>query len=112
MSRKDLLPGVITAECPPAVVCNSRAAIRRARYRAIARDVAQVLLLVGVDYLFIEWPSTHFPMLGRRHSVEIVTAVNAASIAWLWLSRAVPRWTARRIAATWSHAERRRFERW
>ena len=112
MSRNDLLPGVTTAECPPPVVCDSRSAIRRARFRAAARDVAQVVLLAGVDYLFIGWPTTHLPFADRHRSIEMVLAVNAASLVWLWLSRAVPRWTARRIAATWSHTERRRFERW
>src|SRR4051812_9595669 len=112
MSRKDLLPGVTTPECPPSIVCDSRSAIRRARFRAMARDVAQILLLTGVDYLFIEWPSTHLPFANRHESLLIVAAVNAASLTWLWMSRVMPRWTARRIAATWSPAERRRFERW
>lgn len=112
MSRKDLLPGVSVSECPPSIVCDSRASIRRARFRATARDVAQIVLLAGVDYLFMDWPKTHLPFMNRHDSVLVVAAVNAATLTWLWMSRIVPRWTARRIAATWSHAERRRFERW
>jgi len=111
MSPKELLPGITASECPPAVVCRSRPSIHRARVRAIARDIAQVLLLAGVDYLFIHWPSTHLPLMDRQHSLMLVGAINGLSIAWLWLSRALPLWTARRIAATWSAAERRRFER-
>lgn len=111
MSRNELLPGITEAGCPPSVVCDSRASIVRARMRATARDVAQILLLAGVDYLFIHWPSTHLPLAGRHQSLMLVATINGASLAWLWLSRAVPRWSARRIAATWSAAERRRFER-
>ena len=112
MSRKHLLPGVTTPDCPPSVVCDSRASIRSARFRAAARDVAQVIFLIGVDYLFVRWPSAHLPFANREHSVTIVAAVNAMSITWLLLSRLMPRWRARRIAATWSVSERRRFERW
>ena len=108
MTRKELLPGVTSSECPPSIVCDSRTSIRRARLRATARDIAQILLLAGVDYLFIEWPGTHLPFMNRHDSVLVVAAVNAATLTWLWMSR----WTARRIAATWSHTERRRFERW
>jgi hypothetical protein len=42
----------------------------------------------------------------------LVGTVNGALLASLWLTRVLPRWTARRIAGTWSSAERRRFERW
>jgi hypothetical protein len=112
MSRKELLPGVTEAVCPPSIVCDSRRPIRRARIRAIARDVAQLLLLVGVDYLFVRWPSTHFPFIDRHSSLLLVAALNGASFAWLWIARVMPRWSARRIAATWSATERRRYERW
>jgi hypothetical protein len=112
MTRKELLPGVTSSECPPSIVCDSRTSIRRARLRATARDIAQILLLAGVDYLFIDWPGTHLPFMNRHDSLLVVAAVNAATLTWLWMSRLVPRWTARRIAATWSHTERRRFERW
>jgi len=112
MNRNDLLPGVTLPECPPAIVCDSREEIRRSRIRAVARDIAQILLLAGVDYLFMTWPSTHLPLTDRHHSVLIVAGVNAATLTWMWMSRLMPRWSARRIAATWSPAERRRFERW
>ncbi|MGZ8811291.1 MAG: hypothetical protein ACXW29_09145 [Thermoanaerobaculia bacterium] len=111
MSPMELLPGITEAGCPPSVVCDSRDSIRRARTRALARDIAQVMLLFGVDYLFLHWPSTHLPLTGRHQSLMLLGTVNGASLAWLWLSRAMPRWTARRIASTWSSTERRRFER-
>ncbi len=112
MGRQKLLPGIESPECPPSVVCDSRASIRRARIRATVRDFLQVVFLISVDYLFIRWPSTHLPFTDRHTSVLLVAAANAASLTWLWLSRVAPRWSARRIAATWSASERRRFERW
>ena|ERR1700720_3039901 len=111
MGRQKLLPGIESTECPPSVVCDSRVSIRRARFRAMARDVLQIVLLLSVNYLFIRWPSTHLPFTDRHTSVLLVGAANGLSLGWLWLSRAMPRWSARRIAATWSASERRRFER-
>jgi hypothetical protein len=32
-------------------------------------------------------------------------------VGYVWLARALPRWTARRVASTWSLAERTRFFR-
>jgi hypothetical protein len=90
------------------VVFDSRRVILRARRMAVAHDVAQVALLASVDWLFQNWPSTHIPLLGRIDSLVLLGIVNAATIAHIWASRAVPRWRARRISATWSPTERRR----
>jgi hypothetical protein len=109
MPRTELLPGVTATECPPAVVFDSRGAIRKARRRAIARDVLDVVLLLGVDYLFLKWPETHVPLMGRENSLLFLAAANAIFIGYVWLSRAVPKWSARRVAATWCLAERARF---
>ena len=91
------------------VVFDSRRVILRARRMAVARDVAQLLLLACVDWLFQNWPSTHIPLLGRGDSLVLLGIVNAATLAQVWAARAVPRWRARRIAATWSPRERTRF---
>jgi hypothetical protein len=40
-----------------------------------------------------------------------VVGLNVMLIAYLWLARSIPRWTARRVATTWSLAERTRFFR-
>lgn len=109
MTRDLLLPGVTTSAVPPAVVCDTRSEIARARRRAIARDVLQIALLVGVDTLFVQWPLAHIPGLERESSLAIVRMLNMALIAHLWLERALPRWTARRIASTWCRREQRRF---
>ena len=90
------------------VVFDSRRVILRARRMAVARDVAQVVLLAGVDWLFQNWPSTHIPLLDRGDSLVLLGIVNAAAVAHIWATRAFPRWRARRIAATWSPRERRR----
>jgi hypothetical protein len=111
MARRDLLPGVNVVECPPRVVFDSRRAIRRARRRAAFRDAAQLILLAGVDYLFMHWPLTHIPDLGRDRSVLIVATLNSLILTHVMVSRIFPRWSARRIAATWCSAERSRFFR-
>ena len=91
------------------VVFDSRREILRARRMAVARDVAQVVLLAGVDWLFQNWPSTHIPLLGRGDSLVLLGIVNAATTAHVWAIRAVPRWRARRISATWCARERERL---
>lgn len=109
MARRDLLPGT-TAEIPaPPVVFDSRSAVKRARRRAAIRDAAQLMILAGVDWLFVRWPYAHVPGLDRWHSVLVVAVLNAAVLTHVIVSRTFPRWTARRIAASWCLAERARF---
>ena len=91
------------------VVFDSRRVILRARRMAVARDVAQIALLACVDWLFQNWPSTHIPMLGRGDSLVLLGIVNAVTIVHIWAIRAVPRWRALRISATWCARERNRF---
>jgi hypothetical protein len=108
MPRQNLLPGVMTGGSAPMVVFDSWRVVVRARRLAIARDVAQVGLLAAVDWLFQNWPSTHIPLLHRADSLVLLVIVNVVTIAHVWACRAVPRWRARRISATWSIGERRR----
>ena len=111
MPARDLLPGVTTRSCPPNVVCDAHAAIRAARRRANLRDALQVTLLLAVDYLFVHWPESRMPFLDREGSLTFLRAINGLAIADLWLTRAFPKWWARRVAATWSRSERDRFSR-
>jgi len=106
MPRPELLPGISPEGCPPVVVCDPRPAIRRARRRALFRDVSQLSLVAGVDALLIRWPTAHVPMLTRFDSVALVVAINAVMVGYVWLTRAFPKWSARRIAGTWCPAER------
>src|SRR3954471_13846712 len=96
--RRTLLPGVSDAGVPPPVVIDSRAVVARARRRAIVRDTVDFLLLVCVDGLFLRWPAAHIPLFDRSDSLMIVVGLNVMLIAYLWLARSVPRWTARRVA--------------
>lgn len=109
MPNDPLLPGVTTTRVPPAVVFDSRDAIRRARRRRVMRDVLDVALLLAVDALFFRWPSTHVPFLDRQESLLVLAVLNVAVVAYVWLARVLPAWSARRVAATWSTAERTRF---
>jgi hypothetical protein len=109
MARKDLLPGISADDCPPVAVFDSRRAINRARFRAVLRDAAQLLLLVGVDWLFVRWPYAHVPSFDRAHSVLIVALLNAAVLTHVAVTRAFPRWSAQRIARTWCLSERAWF---
>jgi hypothetical protein len=88
------------------VVCDSRRVVARARRVAMARDAAQVVLLAGVDWLFSNWPSTHIPLLSRSDSLVVLGIANIGIVAHLWLMRALPKWSTRRIAATWCERER------
>jgi hypothetical protein len=50
-------------------------------------------------------------VLGREETMLVLLGVNALLIAYMWSSRAIPRWRAKRLAATWSVSERNRFVR-
>lgn len=106
---RGLLPGVRPTPTPPAVVCQTRGAIESARRRATLRDAGQLFLLAAVDYLFVHFHATRLPLLDREHTLTIVGMLNVGMLAWVWLCRAMPRWSARRVASTWSLSERARF---
>jgi hypothetical protein len=111
MPKNDLLPGVDAAGCPPRVACDAHVSIRRARRRALVRDALQVSFILAVDYLFGHWPDSRLPFLDRMQSLAFLCGVNLLVVADFWLSRALPKWWARRIAGTWSRRERERFKR-
>lgn len=109
MVTKDLLPGVEADPIPPVVVADSRATILRARRRAALRDAVNIFLAIAVDYVFLQWPSTHIPLLDRYDSMVLVALLNAAIVTHTVMSRLTARWAARRIASTWCLRERARF---
>ncbi|MGN6185648.1 MAG: hypothetical protein ACTHQM_18570 [Thermoanaerobaculia bacterium] len=111
MPTRDLLPGVNEDSCPPRVLCDAHLAIRKARRRALMKDIGALALLAGVDWLFLRWPEARVPFLGRADSVMVLRGVNAIAVADLWLSRALPKWSAMRIASTWCRSEREKFQK-
>jgi hypothetical protein len=111
MPRNELLPGVSTSSCPPRIVFDAHEAIKRARRRAWIRDGVQLSLILAVDYLFVHWPESRMPFLDRRVSLAFLRGVNFAMAGHLWLARALPKWSAKRIAATWNRLEREKFLR-
>ena len=111
MPNRELLPGVTVTSCPPDVVCDAFEEVRKARRRALVRDGLQITLIAAVDYLFAHWADSRLPFADRTASLAILRALNALIIADIWLTRALPRWSARRIASTWCRSERARFQR-
>ncbi|HXG58983.1 MAG TPA: hypothetical protein VNL91_08160 [Thermoanaerobaculia bacterium] len=110
MPKDELLPGVTTVASPPVAVCASGPVVRGARRRAALRDALQLVLLLAVDVLFLDWPEAQLPLLGRDDSVVILAAVNAIVVTSVVVGRLFPRWSARRIATTWCPEERRHLE--
>jgi hypothetical protein len=106
---RDLLPGVEPVSPAPSVVCDARVPVSRARRNAAIRDILNLGLIGATDWLFMRWPATHFPAMDRHDSMVLLLGANAAMVLYVWLSRAIPRWTARRIASTWCTSERSRF---
>lgn len=109
MPKQELLPGVSTTSCPPRVVCDAHTAIRRARTRVWVRDGVQLALLLAVDWLFVYWPDSRMPFVDREASLAFLRGANVVILGHVWLARALPKWTAKRIAATWSRSEREKF---
>lgn len=109
MPTRELLPGVTSASCPPAVLCDAHKEIKKARRRAFIRDAAQLVMLAGVDYLFVHWPESRLPFLSRAESLVALRGINVLIVADVWIARALPRWSARRIASTWCRSEQDRF---
>lgn len=108
-ARPQLLPGVTPSGDVPRVVFESQSVIKRARFRAAIRDAVDLLLLLVVDALFIQWPRAHVPLLDRHDSIIALLVLNGLLVAYMWLSRRVPQWHARRVSSTWCVTERQRL---
>lgn len=106
-----LLPGVDEAGAPPPVRFASKGVVQQARRRKIVHDIRDATLLALVDAFFLSWPRARIPLLDRKESLLLLLTVNVALALYLWLSRTIPRWRARRLAATWSPSERSRFSK-
>lgn len=83
--------------------------VKVARRRAGLRDLADVVVFLAVDVLYVAWPATQLPFLTRDDTSVVLAAAHIVFAAWLTASRVVPRWRASRIATTWSERERSWF---
>jgi hypothetical protein len=105
MPKSELLPGVSPDRCLPQSACDAHGTMRGARRRAVVRDTLQIALLMAVNYLFMYWPASRMPFLERKESLLLLALVNGLVIVSVVLTRLIPRWTARRVAETWSRSE-------
>lgn len=105
-----LLPGTRGRETtPPRGLWHERDAVVQARKRADIRDIADLALLLAIDVLYVGWPAVHLPFVDRESTRLLLVTVHLLFAAWCIATRVIPRWRARRIAATWSSGEQRRF---
>lgn len=111
MSELDLIPGV---EGPRARHVDARqlaAEHARARRRVAVEDLLDCAMLIVVNLVFLLWSEAKVPFLDRDTTLILLLGVNLLTVAGYIRARIVPLWKARRIAATWSPAERARFSR-
>jgi hypothetical protein len=109
MSDSDLIPGV---EGPRATHVDARqlaAEHARARRRAAVEDLLDCAMLIVVNLIFLLWSEARVPFLSRDTTLLLLLAANLLTVAGYVRARILPLWKARRIAATWSPAERARF---
>ncbi|HVR41902.1 MAG TPA: hypothetical protein VMS56_00540 [Thermoanaerobaculia bacterium] len=106
----ELLPGVEGPRRRPAVeAADLRFDIESMRRRHAVEDLLDCALIVVIDLVFLLWAEARLPLLDRDGTLVILLAANALIVAGYVKTRLIPRWRARRIAATWSVEERSRF---
>ena len=110
----EFLPGVTPPERDldpgePSRHANAGAEVLSARRAATFRDVFDSAILFALDLVVVTWPEARIPLMSRRDSIGALILFHVLFLGYCLLSRKLPRWRARRIAATWSPAERSRF---
>ncbi|HUF18351.1 MAG TPA: hypothetical protein VMS12_09950 [Thermoanaerobaculia bacterium] len=111
-STLELLPGTAGPDAtPPLAVCNGRIEIEKAQRTKKFRDLFDGVMLLALDYLFLSWPGAHVPFLNRSQSLTLLVALHVVLIGYWIISRELPPWRAKRIAATWAPEERGRMGR-
>lgn len=106
MKEQVLLPGVSRDVARRPTPQYDRATVNRTQQREDFRDLADLLLLAGVDVLALTWDAAHVPLLSRESTLELLLAANAVLGAFIIGRRLWPVLRARRIASTWSEQER------
>lgn len=108
--HRDRLPGVGGPDDTlPRTIYNPAADIEQARRRAAIRDLIDIGVLIAVDVFFLSWPAARIPFLTRDHSLWVLVLLHVLVVASWLRTRWYARWRARRVASTWSEAERRQF---
>ena len=109
MPEFNLIPGV---DGPPHAAVNARQLEmdrQRARRRESIEDLLDCAVLIVVNLVFLLWSEAKVPFLDRDTTMVLLMLANLFTIGSYVRTRILPRWKARRIAATWSAAERERF---
>ncbi|HSN68005.1 MAG TPA: hypothetical protein VLV48_02090 [Thermoanaerobaculia bacterium] len=109
MTESNLIPGV---KGPRRSAVNARqleAERQRARRRESVEELLDCAVLIVVNLVFLLWSEAKVPFLDRDTTMVLLLLANLFAIVSYFRSRVFPRWKARRIAATWSAAERERF---
>jgi hypothetical protein len=107
----DLIPGVEPPRRPPVDGRSLARELEAARRRASVEDLLDCAVLIVVNLVFLLWSEAKVPFLDRDATLVLLLLVNLATVAGYVRSRVIPGWRARRIATTWSAAERARFQR-
>lgn len=103
----DLLPGAAGPDLvAPRPVFKPAPIVQTARRTRMFRDAVDILFLVVLDAFFFLWPATHIPTMSRRASALVLILVHALVVTHIITSRIFPKWRARKIASTWSEAEK------
>ena len=106
---RDLLPGVVPPSRAAFDAAEVRKTVEQARQRAAIEDLLDFVVLIVINLTFLLWPNAHIPMLGRDGTTFVLLLANFAAVWSYTKTRIVPRIQARRIAGSWSAAERARF---
>ncbi len=103
------LPGARGPE--PRVLAHQGVAaeVDRARRRADASELLDLMILIVINLFFMQWQGARLPFLSRDASLLILLATNAAYVLSWVRSRLVPLWQTRRIATSWSEDEQKRL---
>lgn len=103
----DLLPGAAGPDAvAPRPVFKPAPVVQTARRTRMWRDAVDLLFLGVLDTFFFLWPVTHIPTMSRGTSAVVLIVVHALVFTHIITSRIFPRWRARKIASTWSEAEK------
>ncbi|MEO8217836.1 MAG: hypothetical protein ABI718_12205 [Acidobacteriota bacterium] len=109
----DFLPGVTPPQRTEAPInpgpVSAGDEVVSARRAATFRDLFDGLILFALDLTVLTWPEARLPWVTRRDSIAALILFHIFFLSYCMLTRKIPQWRARRIAATWSAAERHRF---